>query len=422
MRRRGKGKRIHLTKKDPNSLLPSPKTGMAHKIAEDDWQRFFILVENSFDFIGIASIKGQTLYVNKAGKRLVGLDDCDDIGKTTLFDYVMEEDLKEMQERIIPELLLNGRWRGEYRLKHFKTCKPIPVEVHSFIIKDPHTGQPTAINTIIRDMTERKRVEKAFIKKDQLLKSALLSAGSAVLIADANMLVAYMNPSAERLTGWKKETAMGKKISEIIMISEGKNRTFADAMFSGFPEKKVPVCLHSETVILSKDGLKRKMHASISPVRDTKEEVAGLVIICNETDNNNEERASLSKSMRTAYDKLAERPIDNYAASVLKALSFIEENLGKPLTLTQIAQSSNMSKYHFSRIFKRLEGMSPMAFVTLVRIENAEEILKHSALSISEVSFSVGFNSVSHFVEQFKKFNGVTPAAYRNSAAKFKRP
>lgn len=204
MKRRSKAHRPSSVKEDLRSSLNFDAADINIK-GEDDWQRFFVLVENSFDFIGIASIHGQTLYVNKAGKRLVGLDDCDDIGKTTLFDYVMDEDLKEMQERIIPELLRNGRWRGEYRLKHFKTGNPIPVEVHSFTIKDPNTGQPIAINTIIRDMTERKSIEKAFIKKDQLLKSALLSAGSAVLIADANMAVTYMNPSAEHLTGWKME-------------------------------------------------------------------------------------------------------------------------------------------------------------------------------------------------------------------------
>lgn len=119
-------------------------------------RQFAALVENSLDFIGIASINGQVLYVNEAGKRLVGLESADDVTKTFIFDYVMEEGRKNLEERVVPALLRNRAWKGVGRLKHFKTGKPIPVEVHSFITGDSATGEPLHINTIIRPLGGRK--------------------------------------------------------------------------------------------------------------------------------------------------------------------------------------------------------------------------------------------------------------------------
>lgn len=139
------------TAQNPNELSMG---WQAPRPTEQEIQRFALLVENSSDFIGIASIQGKTLYVNWAGQRLVGLESDNEAAKTTLFDFILEEDRREVRERIIPDLLRDGTWRGEYRLRHFKTGEAIPVEVHSFLIKDSKTGQPISINTIIRDISK----------------------------------------------------------------------------------------------------------------------------------------------------------------------------------------------------------------------------------------------------------------------------
>jgi AraC-like DNA-binding protein len=84
------------------------------------------------------------------------------------------------------------------------------------------------------------------------------------------------------------------------------------------------------------------------------------------------------------------------------------------ITLVELAQKAGMSKYHFSRVFKRYIGMTPIKFVTLRKIEKAKELLKRRDFNVSAVAYQLGFNDVSTFIKQFKKFTGLTPAKLNN--------
>jgi PAS domain S-box-containing protein len=263
--------------------------------------------------------------------------------------------------------------------------------------------------------------EKRRNKKERLLKSALLCAHSGLIIAD-DMSIIFMNRAAEQLTGWRREDALKTKVAEVFRISSGRNRAPVNDVIAVLHRKGVPVNLHGEMVLLSKGGTKKKIEAGISSVSDAGEGTAGVVIVFHEVGNRAKEPAASPGTRYAAYRKLAARPMDSNAAAILKALSFIEQNLGERISLDQLAMSSNMSKYHFSRVFRKIEGMSPMSFVNSVKIERAGEILSRSTLSISEVAFSVGFNSVSHFIGQFRKLSGMTPSDYRAVNKEIKRP
>lgn len=83
------------------------------------------------------------------------------------------------------------------------------------------------------------------------------------------------------------------------------------------------------------------------------------------------------------------------------------------LTLTEFAQSVNLSVWRLSHIFKSDVGMPPIKYLKLLRMERAKGLLESSFLSVKEIAFRVGLNDESHFVRDFKSTYGYSPTTYR---------
>lgn len=94
---------------------------------------------------------------------------------------------------------------------------------------------------------------------------------------------------------------------------------------------------------------------------------------------------------------------------------FIEANIDRDLSLTELAEEAGLSTYHFARAFKQTTGQTPIQFLTARRIEHARRLLAGSQQSIAEISLSVGFKNQSHFTTLFRKLTGATPGAWRNA-------
>ena len=127
--------------------------------AEQERQIFVSLIENSSDFIGIASLEGEVVYVNEAGLNLLGIDSLAEAKKNHITQTFLPEDREDLQQHIIPAVMRNGLWHGEYRFRCDRTGEAIPVDYNMFLIKNPQTGDPLYFATITRDIRERKQVE-----------------------------------------------------------------------------------------------------------------------------------------------------------------------------------------------------------------------------------------------------------------------
>ena len=86
-------------------------------------------------------------------------------------------------------------------------------------------------------------------------------------------------------------------------------------------------------------------------------------------------------------------------------------------TLDDFSAMSNLSKFHFLRIFRKITGVSPIEYRNGLRIEHAKEFLLDTTLSVGEIGVRVGYPSPSHFCDAFKNRVGVSPREYRESAA-----
>lgn len=98
-------------------------------------------------------------------------------------------------------------------------------------------------------------------------------------------------------------------------------------------------------------------------------------------------------------------------------LAFIEENLGQPLTLAELAAQAALSEYHFARMFRQSTGLAPHQYVMQRRMEKAKALVQHTATPLTDIALACGFNSASHFSNRFRSVTGMTPSQLRAASA-----
>jgi AraC family transcriptional regulator len=102
------------------------------------------------------------------------------------------------------------------------------------------------------------------------------------------------------------------------------------------------------------------------------------------------------------------------ARRLKQILEYVEENLGQPISLRQLADLAGLSARHFERAFRQALGVPPHAYVLQKRVAAARQLLlDQPTLAIQEIAVRVGFSSASHLASAFRRRTGHTPGAFR---------
>lgn len=102
-------------------------------------------------------------------------------------------------------------------------------------------------------------------------------------------------------------------------------------------------------------------------------------------------------------------------SKITRAIKFIDANFAAKINLSLAASKAGMSKFHFSRMFKKGTGTNYQDYLSSRRVEKAKELLKITSLSVSETALSVGYKDITHFERIFKAIVGVTPSSYKKT-------
>jgi len=97
-----------------------------------------------------------------------------------------------------------------------------------------------------------------------------------------------------------------------------------------------------------------------------------------------------------------------------RARSFIDECYDLPLDLREISKQACLSRYHFLRLFRDAFETTPHQYLIHRRIEKAKELLLSGRLSVTDVCFEVGFESLGSFSTLFRRRVGDAPVSYRD--------
>ena len=197
--------------------------------AVDERRIFAALVENSSDFIGIADADGNPLYLNPAGRRMVGLAPNFPVGSTQIEQYYPLEARSFAKDVILKQMLEHGHWQGETSLRHWKTEQAIPVSDTHFLVRDPETSRLIGMATITRDISSEKHGRNDLEAANRQLADALRDLGESqrflqaildftpngIVIKDLEGHYLVINRRLEQVIGMSAAEARGKLDHEL---------------------------------------------------------------------------------------------------------------------------------------------------------------------------------------------------------------
>jgi len=120
-------------------------------------QQFEALVENSSDFIGMATPDARVVYLNPAARQMVGLSPTFDVTTLRVEDFYAGDDRSRMENEAIPVTIAEGHWADELLLRRFDTGKVVPVSNRQFTVREPETGRVLGIGGVLRDVSAKRR-------------------------------------------------------------------------------------------------------------------------------------------------------------------------------------------------------------------------------------------------------------------------
>ncbi len=99
--------------------------------------------------------------------------------------------------------------------------------------------------------------------------------------------------------------------------------------------------------------------------------------------------------------------------AVERVITNMWDRYDEPLSLEDMADMAVFSRFYFSRFFRSLTGTSPGRFLTAIRLYRAKNLLLETSMSVTDISYHVGYNSPGTFSSRFTRSVGISPARYR---------
>ena len=163
-------------------------------------------------------------------------------------------------------------------------------------------GKPAHLLGTIQDVTRLSRLRAELAEQHELMRVTLESIGDAVLTTDGQGSVSWLNPVAERLTGWVAAEAVGRPATQVLQIVDGITRLPAADPVTRCLEQGAVTGLVSQAVLLSRSGQEFGIEDSAAPIRSKKGELLGVVMVFR--DVTEQRRMSGEMSWRATHDAL----------------------------------------------------------------------------------------------------------------------
>jgi AraC-like DNA-binding protein/ligand-binding sensor protein len=124
------------------------------------------------------------------------------------------------------------------------------------------------------------------------------------------------------------------------------------------------------------------------------------------------QQLSAAANRMTLQDAEAEPPI------IRRAKAYISGHYGDPVSLNEMARTTRVSTFYFCKMFKKATGLTFTDYLGRVRVEKAKNLLLNPHLRVSEIAYTVGFQSLTHFNRVFRKLAGESPTDFREKLKK----
>ena len=299
----------------------------AHKKAEQEIRLLAQTIASTQDCISITDLEDKIIFVNEEFLRTYGYTREELLGQPVSIVRSAKTSLE------IGSLILTatsaGKWSGEL-FNRRKDGSEFPIELWTSVVKDD-IGKVIAMVGVARDITERKRAEETLRESEERFRTTLYSIGDGVITTDTNGNIQQMNHVAEILTGWNEAEAHGKRVNEIFKIFNEHTNNPAENPVASVLEKGIIVGLANHTVLLARDGTSHPIADSGAPIRNSKGETTGVVLVFNDqTDRRSLQDQLFQAQKMDAIGQLAggvAHDFNNMIEIILLYASMLEEDL-----------------------------------------------------------------------------------------------
>lgn len=114
-----------------------------------------------------------------------------------------------------------------------------------------------------------------------------------------------------------------------------------------------------------------------------------------------------------ALSACREDTIASHRRAVERVITSARERLCEPISLHDMSRVAYLSAFHFNRVFHQITGLPPAKFISAMRLDEAKRLLLNTNLSITDICFEVGYNSLSTFTRRFTQRVGLGPREFR---------
>jgi len=225
------------------------------KEAERDRAALVAALQNSPDFIIITDLKGRLLFLNSAGREMVGLRDYEEARSKTAYDFLGPNEQAMVEREIIPQVRPGRVWEGEFCLRHFVSGEPIPVETRIFGIHD-EDGRLTVLVNLSRDVSQKKKLEEQLRLAQKMEAVGRLAGGIA---HDFNNLLTVIRGAAEVLQERWHESASLETINEISDAAQRASTLTEQLLAFGRRQMVRPRPVDLNQIILRAEAMLRRL-------------------------------------------------------------------------------------------------------------------------------------------------------------------
>jgi two-component system cell cycle sensor histidine kinase/response regulator CckA len=220
----------------------------ARERAEAALQRFTALVQASSDLVAMSALSGEVLFLNQAGRDLVGLDP----NETLPVDrFHTEEGLK--RRAVLQE---KGRWEGEGVLRHSKTGALIPTRISSFLLRDPG-GKPMGYATVQRDLRHVRMLEQHVQRMQKMEATGRVAVGMAHDFN--NMLSVIMGYGSVVRAGLPQDSELRGEIDELLEAARRAGALTKQLLAFGRQQVLDPRVVDLNDVVAGVEGMARRL-------------------------------------------------------------------------------------------------------------------------------------------------------------------
>ena len=335
------------------------------------------VVESSDDAIISKDLQGVIQSWNTGAERMFGYRGDEVVGRS--ITVLIPPELADDERRVLHEIA------GGNAIRHYETARRrkdgslVDISLTVSPIKDA-TGKVIGASSVARDVSQQRRDREFLRRSEELMRVTLSSIGDAVIATDREGCITFMNPEAERLTGWRQHEAAGDLLEKSFKIISEVSRRPAAAPVAKVLRTGLVTDLGNHTILIAKDGAEHPIDDSAAPIRDTNGDVIGVVLVFRDVTEHRvrqEITQRLAAIVENSFDAIYSTSLApdansdgiiqhwNRGAAALYGYA-AEEIIGKPVSMLMPIDALAADREAISRI-RRGEQVNPYETTRLTK-------------------------------------------------------